>query len=87
MVLPENYAEIIKTGMPMFIEVKGYSHVGNSKERLGQKDMPIYGEIIDFAKQIAERTGYEFRDSMEDSRVVLLVRKDVTPEKQKLRLN
>ncbi len=86
MALPEKYAELIKLGNPMFVEVKGYSHVGNSMERLGQDEMPIYEEIVEFAKQIAEKTGYELRDSMEESRVALLVRKDITPEMQKINL-
>lgn len=72
---PENYAALIKLGMPMFVEVKGYSRVGNSMSRLGQSEMPTYQEIIDFAKNLAELIVYDFKDSMEDARVALLQRK------------
>lgn len=87
MAAPESYAELIKLGKPMFVEVKGYSHVGNSMSRLGQEEMPTYDEITDFAKKVAALINYDFRDSMEDARVALLVRNDISPEAQKIPLN
>ena len=79
----EKYAEIIKKAKPDFIEVKGYMHVGHSQKRLKQENMPTHAEIQEFARQIAELTGYHYTDEREESRVVLLVKKD--PEiKQKI---
>ena len=77
MTTPENYAELIKLGQPMFVEVKGYSHVGYSTFRLEESDMPLHEEICSFARKISELTGYTFKDAMEESRVALLVRPDI----------
>src|SRR3989344_2478082 len=54
MTTPENYAELIKLGQPMFVEVKGYSHVGYSTFRLEESDMPLHEEICSFARKISE---------------------------------
>ena len=52
-------------------------------KRLKQENMPTHAEIQEFARQIAELTGYHYTDEREESRVVLLVKKD--PEiKQKI---
>ncbi len=81
MIQPENYAELIKIGMPMFVEVKGYSHVGFSTFRLEKSEMPIHEEICAFAKEISALTDYVFKDAMEESRVALLVRPDISETK------
>ncbi|MCX8170161.1 MAG: 4-demethylwyosine synthase TYW1 [Candidatus Methanomethyliaceae archaeon] len=69
---PSGYANIIKIGMPRYIEVKAYMHVGCSIWRLGAEAMPSHNEVISFAKMIAERSGYEIIDEVPSSRVALL---------------
>lgn len=81
MIEPENYAELIKLANPMFVEVKGYVHVGFSQYRLPKEEMPEHSKIVKFAKKIAELINYNFKDEKEESRVALLVRPDVKETK------
>lgn len=80
MVEPENYAKLIKIAMPMFVEVKSYMAVGFSRQRFGEPEcvemMPQHSEIIDFAKKICKCSGYKIIDEKQNSRVVLLMKKD-----------
>lgn len=69
---PEGYANIIKIGRPKYVEVKAYMHVGYSIWRLRADAMPSHDEVLQFAKLIAERSGYEIVDEVIASRVVLL---------------
>jgi tRNA wybutosine-synthesizing protein 1 len=50
--LPEKYAELIMKADPDFIEVKGYMHVGASRERLSIEHMPWHEDVVEFSKQI-----------------------------------
>jgi tRNA wybutosine-synthesizing protein 1 len=63
---------------PAFVELKGYSWLGESKQRLPISAMPYQREIREFAREIEDDTGY--RDVAEDavSRVVLLARDEST---------
>ena len=83
MILPEQYAELIKIAEPLFIEVKAYMHVGYSKGRMEIKDMPLHNEIKKFSEQIARHTGYKIIDEQTASRVVLLMKKDRKDRKMK----
>jgi len=77
MLNPEGYAKLIKIAMPNYVEVKGFSFVGGARESqrgLHYEDMPRHEEIREFAKKIAELTGYIYTDEHEESRVVLLCR-------------
>lgn len=76
MINPEGYAEIIKKADPSFVEAKAYMWVGHSRERLEQKNMPLHEEIVEFAKQIAEASGWKIIDEKPESRVVLLMKED-----------
>ncbi|MBW2974392.1 4-demethylwyosine synthase TYW1 [Candidatus Woesearchaeota archaeon] len=76
MLKPEKYAELIKRYSPLFVEVKSYMYVGYSQKRLKIGNMPVHDEVKDFAKKIAEHSGYKIVDEKENSRVVLLMRKD-----------
>ncbi len=69
---PSGYARLIEKAKPNFVEPKGYVAVGHSRARLGMKYMPTYSEIKEFAKKIADITGYRITDGFEPSRVVLL---------------
>ena len=73
---PEGYAKIIEKYKPMFVEAKGFSHIGHSQERLEVQNMPYHDEILEFAKKIEENSSYKVIDSKEESKVALLVRED-----------
>lgn len=72
----EEYADIIKNAKPMFVEVKSYMFVGESRKRLKIENMPRHHEIMEFAKKIADLADYEIIDEREESRVALLMKKD-----------
>ena len=55
-----------------YIEVKAYMFVGSSRKRLSLDNMPSYQDVIDFAEEIADKTGRELTKESEVSRVVLL---------------
>ena len=71
---PDAYSRIISKGNPTYVEVKAYMHVGFSTGRLGFESMPSHREILGFAMELAERTGYEVVDEVPISRVALLSR-------------
>ncbi len=88
--LAEKWAEIIKLGEPLFVEVKAYMYVGYSRERLKIENMPRHEEIIEFSKKICEETdkimdncGYKIIDEKKESRVVLLMKEDVAGRKMR----
>ena len=68
----EEYSELVERANPTYIEAKAYMHVGFSGLRLDYRSMPSHGEVYDFAKLLAERTGYAIIDESVESRVVLL---------------
>ncbi|MGC8652273.1 MAG: 4-demethylwyosine synthase TYW1 [Candidatus Micrarchaeia archaeon] len=77
MLNPEGYAELIKLAMPNYVEVKGFSYVGGSREEqrgLSLSSMPMHEEIREFAKVLERLTGYIWTDEHETSRIVLLSR-------------
>lgn len=80
---PEQYAELIKTADPEFVEVKAYMHVGYSKKRLEIQAMPRHDEIKKFAQKLAEHLNYKIIDEQVPSRVVLLMKKDKKNRKLK----
>lgn len=71
---PHEYARLIGTGEPDFIEVKGYMYLGSSRRRLDRTNAPSHREIRAFAKTISALTGYHTVDEQVESRVVLLSR-------------
>jgi len=73
MIEPEDYATLIKTAMPDFIEIKAYMHIGFSQNRLKKENMPVHKEVKDFAKKILKNLAYyKIVDEKENSRVILL---------------
>lgn len=72
----EGYSEMINLGDPMFLELKGYSWMGDSQFRLDISDMPKHEEIMEFSKKICELTDRKVIAEREDSRVALLMRED-----------
>ncbi|MFQ6012439.1 MAG: 4-demethylwyosine synthase TYW1 [Thermoplasmata archaeon] len=75
----EEYAALDGRSEAEFIECKGYVWVGQSRERLTRGNMPSHRCIRAFATRLAEEVGYDFRDEVEVSRVVLLTKPGVEP--------
>ena len=73
---PEGYAKILENVEADFVEVKAYMWVGYSKERLSIENMPRHNEIRKFADEIAGLTELKIIDEKENSRVVLLMKRD-----------
>ncbi|MEM2282276.1 MAG: 4-demethylwyosine synthase TYW1 [Candidatus Hadarchaeales archaeon] len=71
---PEDYGALILKASPDFVEVKAYMHVGFSRYRLTEVNMPSHQEISSFAQQLSRYTGYEITNESVSSRVVLLKR-------------
>ncbi|MCC6003525.1 MAG: 4-demethylwyosine synthase TYW1 [Thermofilum sp.] len=74
MVEPEAYSALVKKSNPMFVELKGYTWVGESQKRLPITAMPTLEEMEKFAEKIQECTGYRIKVKDSKSRVVMLVR-------------
>lgn len=82
----KGYSKIIKIANPMFVEAKSYMFVGSSMQRLTIKNMPRHEEIRDFTEKLAKLIDYRIADEKKESRVVLLVRKDVKDSEIKIKL-
>lgn len=75
---PAGYAKLALLGEPDFIEMKGYSWLGESKERLPITAMPRIEEIDEFASVIEKETGYILKERDMKSRVVILCKDEET---------
>ena len=73
---PEQYAELIKKANPHFVEVKSYSWMGASKERLKRSNVMEMDEIRKFADDIGKHCGYRIVDEQEIGRICLLMEED-----------
>ncbi|MGC9116311.1 MAG: 4-demethylwyosine synthase TYW1 [Conexivisphaera sp.] len=71
---PDGYARAIASGSPMFVELKGYTWVGESTRRLSIDAMPTLDELRTFARELGARTGYLEAEVDPRSRVVMLAR-------------
>lgn len=69
---PAGYARQIRKASPDYVEVKAYMHLGYSRYRLTRDAMPTHPEVLEFAKKIADESGYKVANDVELSRVVLL---------------
>jgi tRNA wybutosine-synthesizing protein 1 len=73
---PEKYAELIMKADPDFIEVKGYMHIGASRNRLSIECMPWHEEVVAFSKEIEKcLPEYAIVTEHVPSRVVMLAKK------------
>jgi len=71
---PDGYAAAIRRGMPMFVELKGYTWVGGSTGRLRIDAMPSLDDLRAFASEVESRTGYRTAEVDSRSRVIMLAR-------------
>ncbi|WP_278464827.1 4-demethylwyosine synthase TYW1 [Saccharolobus islandicus] len=70
------FAKLMEIAMPTYIEIKAYMHVGPSTYRLSRDAMPKHKEIREFAKTLAQYTGYKILSEHVPSRIVLLSKLD-----------
>jgi tRNA wybutosine-synthesizing protein 1 len=72
----EGYKELILKAEPDFIEIKGYMHVGASRQRLNRENMPSHIEIKEFGLKLLEfLPDYVYESEHIPSRVILLTKK------------
>jgi tRNA wybutosine-synthesizing protein 1 len=69
---PEKYAALVKRAKPDIVEPKGYSWVGESRQRIPEGNVPTMEDIRTFAKSLSDKTDYEISDEDEPSKVFLL---------------
>jgi len=60
----------------MFVEIKAYSWVGESRERLTEENVPSYEECLEFAEKISRLLGYKVIDTHRASKAILLAKED-----------
>ena len=77
MVEPENYAKLLTKANPLFVEVKAYMLMGDSVNRLRLENMPLHPEVKAFAEKIIKHCDYKIIDEHTQSRVCLLMKKDI----------
>ena len=70
----EKYSKLALEGAADIVELKGYSWLGESKQRLPINAMPYQSEIREFAREMGKATGYQLVAEDEVSRVALLAR-------------
>jgi len=71
----DEYARLDAIAEPMFIEPKGYVFVGDSRMKMGIRNMPSHERVREFAQRIVkELPGYEMFKERADSRVVAVTR-------------
>ncbi len=72
--IPE-FAKMIKSYKPDFIELKGFMSVGFARERLGYDRMPTHEEMLEFTRKLEKElagTGYVLQDFHKPSRAYVL---------------
>jgi len=70
----EGFTKLISLAEPWYVEVKGYMYLGYSRLRLGLENMPKHKDVLEFAKELSEASGYNLVADSLDSRVALLSR-------------
>jgi len=72
----EDYAKLIEKANPKFLEIKGFTLLGPSGEKLTLENVPSYDEVKQFAKNINKHCGYRLVDEDHSSRVILLMKEN-----------
>ena len=70
----KGWAKLINMAQPKFVEFKGYTWLGESRQRLKAEDMPTMQELEKFAKEIVNLTGYIIKHKDSISRVIVFAR-------------
>jgi tRNA wybutosine-synthesizing protein 1 len=70
---PAGYAALYERADPDFIEIKGYMHVGTSRDRLDREAMPDHEAVVAFAREVQSHlSGYDVFREAPPSNVALL---------------
>lgn len=73
----EEFAQVLSAVKSDFIEIKSYMWLGFSRKRLNETNTPSFEYTKDFSKKLLElMQEYKFESEKENSRIVLLKRKD-----------
>ncbi|MFB6112924.1 MAG: 4-demethylwyosine synthase TYW1 [Halodesulfurarchaeum sp.] len=76
---PDWYATLFRRADPDFVELKGYMHVGHSRDRLERERMPDHEEVADFGRAVREyMPDHDVFREAEASNVVMLARDEDT---------
>lgn len=71
----DEYAALLSRANPMFIESKGYSHMGASRQQLARENMPTHAEVRAWTEALVARMpGYQLVNERAESRVTLVSR-------------
>ncbi|MBR9680709.1 MAG: 4-demethylwyosine synthase TYW1 [Candidatus Altiarchaeota archaeon] len=76
MVEPSGWVKLIKQANPHFIEFKGYSWIGRSRDRMKLDNVPTHDEVKIFADKIMAGLNYQLIDQHKRSRIVLYQNQD-----------
>ncbi|MBR9689986.1 MAG: 4-demethylwyosine synthase TYW1 [Candidatus Altiarchaeota archaeon] len=71
MVDVKGWKDIIEASNAHFIEFKGYSWIGFSRERLQLSNVPTLEEVKEFASEVMEGLDFEYMDEDKKSRIVV----------------
>src|SRR3989344_124664 len=74
----EEFSDLINIYKPKFVQLKGYSWLGESKKRLKLSNMPTMKDIENYGKVIEEKTGYIPKLKDKTSRVIIYLRDEKT---------
>jgi len=70
---PAGYAALYERADPDFVELKGYMHVGHSRDRLDRDAMPSHEDVAAFADRVQDHLpAFDVRREAEPSNVVML---------------
>ncbi|MFH1391519.1 MAG: 4-demethylwyosine synthase TYW1 [Candidatus Diapherotrites archaeon] len=79
------WSDVISKMNPEFVEIKSYMHLGESRQRLKEENMPLFEEIEEWSKNFCKVSGYVYKDFSKPSRITLLVRPDLKDKNTKLK--
>ena len=76
---PAGYADLYRRANPDFVEIKGYMHVGTSRDRLDREAMPDHEEVVAFARDVqAHLPAFDVLEEAPPSNVAMLAREPDT---------
>jgi len=76
---PDWYAALFSRADPDFVELKGYMHVGHSRDRLDRETMPDHDEVVAFARAVQDHLpDHDVLREAEPSNVAMLARTEDT---------
>lgn len=82
----DGFSNIIKQSGAEYVEVKSYTAVGKSRQRLGLGYMPQHEDMQNAAQHLANKTGYLVTAEHRQSRVVLLCKDGKAQKNRRLDL-